>query len=241
MTLKALAHEWEFQAPTSLLRFRKENHGEPAPAKITVNPNKELLTHVRGLLGLAPFAHWGDDRVARVISDARLRKAAPREVLSRAGDPAQVLILARGVLRVSLPVDDAVEGTSFRVDVARLSAVDVLGLAEMLDDRLTTRYTVVAETIVDYVIVPLRRFSSVVARDAQTLDALQKLVRDRLDWDAFCVAQGAAAALGAQPLAVDRYRAAGYFTEPLDGNDLEVLKMATQRNPRLLFERLSLL
>lgn len=41
--------------------------------------------------------------------------------------------------------------------------------------------------------------------------------------------------------AVDRYRAAGYFTEPLDGNDLEVLKMATQRNPRLLFERLSLL
>lgn len=40
--------------------------------------------------------------------------------------------------------------------------------------------------------------------------------------------------------ALDRYRAAGYFSAPLDAGQVRELKMQTQRNPQHLFDRLAL-
>ncbi|KAH8055760.1 hypothetical protein JL722_8111 [Aureococcus anophagefferens] len=131
-------------------------------------------------------------------------QAACREVLKRHGDPAEIVIVARGAVRVSLPLVDAA-GAASKVDVASLRAVDVLGLVEMLRDQFTMRCTVVATADVDYVVCPIRRFSALVDGDA-SLDMLQRLARRRATWEAFVLKQGVAACLWNDAEGMARYQ-----------------------------------
>ena len=140
----------------------------------------------------------------KLMRHARLKRAACREVLKRHGDPAEIVIVARGAVRVSLPLVDAA-GAASKVDVASLRAVDVLGLVEMLRDQFTMRCTVVATADVDYVVCPIRRFSALVDGDA-SLDMLQRLARRRATWEAFVLKQGVAACLWNDAEGMARYQ-----------------------------------
>ncbi|KAH8071956.1 hypothetical protein JL721_3860 [Aureococcus anophagefferens] len=187
---------------TAVLRFKRSALDKKEVE--SANHSRETLAFVRRVVDLPPFRSWGDDKIVKLMRHARLKRAACREVLKRHGDPAEIVIVARGAVRVSLPLVDAA-GAASKVDVASLRAVDVLGLVEMLRDQFTMRCTVVATADVDYVVCPIRRFSALVDGDA-SLDMLQRLARRRATWEAFVLKQGVAACLWNDAEGMARYQ-----------------------------------
>ena len=62
--LARLASEWEFQAVTAVLRFKRSALDKKEVE--SANHSRETLAFVRRVVDLPPFRSWGDDKIVKL-------------------------------------------------------------------------------------------------------------------------------------------------------------------------------